>query len=816
MYQGGLLIGQPTVSFDASSDGSQIKVALNPQRDLHVSVLNAVGGSGAGPGYEVVALDGAGVERRRQTSDAQGFATLPLFPTPPLALGPGSPFKYKIEIYLAGELVGFVYDVDVLSSSLVYNHVDVKLTDACPSGYSLRPLPSNPTTNLSGREVILVHGFVFFQHDCSETSTFDPMAYFDATGPNQQWAAIISALQAQGTRVWTYQWPTFGSIKTAGDNLRQDILTQFHGGEDIVLVGHSFGGLVSVQAASAGAGLRGGTPNAPTVVGIVTLGTPHNGTILATEASPVPLVGGGLATDETDVSATGHAARFLAAYLRPQITQADRARTRVLRGAAANSQQCDATYLAALKPLLGGHIAWELPGDCVTSLASAYFGYPTASQVNPPSLTANYFDGYDHSQMAVNYSTGFPPIPTDLTIAVHNVLFKDFAPTVTLSSANVSLGASGPNSATVSVSNTGAGTLRGIYATTTYGSGQPTNWLVAQLSAVTGAPTLSLQASPQGLAPGTYTATLGVGALATSNGEQPILVTYTVSPLPPPFAKVVSFASSSSTIQLGQSVDFTLTATNTGQGPASTGGFMSIAFPTLRSASSASEVTFVSATNGVVPQQYPTGATITGPGGQMPATYLLTEFSRPSWPAAEVNTMTQRWKPTLTGNFVVEARVALEIGANVYSRDPVTGSPPLDQQGYAVVRTTVTVNPPPATALHVYLEPTGAVSGMPFTTQPVIELWDAAGHPVAQSGVVVTAVKASGPGALGGTQTATTNAQGQATFATLQLTGPGTYTLDFTEPTLTKATSQPFMVTSVPPTYLAVVTQPTGGVSGSR
>jgi hypothetical protein len=112
------------------------------------------------------------------------------------------------------------------------------------------------------------------------------------------------------------------------------------------------------------------------------------------------------------------------------------------------------------------------------------------------------------------------------------------------------------------------------------------------------------------------------------------------------------------------------------------------------------------------------------------------------------------------------------------------------QQGGSLADTAaVTVTTVPPTALAVVTQPGGAVSGVPFTQQPVVELRDGTNQRVAQSGVVVTASKWTGPGTLGGTRTATTNAQGQAIFSGLKITGAGAYTLAFNAPGLSQATS---------------------------
>jgi hypothetical protein len=77
---------------------------------------------------------------------------------------------------------------------------------------------------------------------------------------------------------------------------------------------------------------------------------------------------------------------------------------------------------------------------------------------------------------------------------------------------------------------------------------------------------------------------------------------------------------------------------------------------------------------------------------------------------------------------------------------------------------------------------TSARVAIPFDQQPVIQLVDANDNPVRQSGVDVTAEIESGPsGATIVSGSATTDAQGQAVFSGLAITGPiGGYTLRFT------------------------------------
>ncbi|MBL0170616.1 MAG: hypothetical protein IPP90_07775 [Gemmatimonadaceae bacterium] len=129
----------------------------------------------------------------------------------------------------------------------------------------------------------------------------------------------------------------------------------------------------------------------------------------------------------------------------------------------------------------------------------------------------------------------------------------------------------------------------------------------------------------------------------------------------------------------------------------------------------------------------------------------------------------------------------------------------------SVTSSSVTIGAGPATQLAITTQPTGAVSGVAFTTQPVIEIHDAGGA-LTTSTATVTAALASGLGALSGTLTATA-VNGVATFTNLKIAGPGAHTLTFTSGALTPATSNAVTVTQVA-AALVVTQQPAGAVSG--
>lgn len=121
------------------------------------------------------------------------------------------------------------------------------------------------------------------------------------------------------------------------------------------------------------------------------------------------------------------------------------------------------------------------------------------------------------------------------------------------------------------------------------------------------------------------------------------------------------------------------------------------------------------------------------------------------------------------------------------------------------------VGPPPApvaTQLSLATQPSAAAqNGAPVATQPSVRLRDANGIVVAKSGVVVT-VTSTGTVGLSNA-TATTDANGTATFNGLTLTGVvGSYTLTFSATGLTAVSAAAIALSAGTPSQLVVTTQP--------
>ena len=109
---------------------------------------------------------------------------------------------------------------------------------------------------------------------------------------------------------------------------------------------------------------------------------------------------------------------------------------------------------------------------------------------------------------------------------------------------------------------------------------------------------------------------------------------------------------------------------------------------------------------------------------------------------------------------------------------------------------------------------TAAQTGVPFSVQPVVQLKDAGGNDLAQSGLDVTASLASGSGTLGGTLIQATDATGRATFANLSITGdPGSYTLQFTAPGANSTVSTPITLGGTAGSIAIITTPPVSALN---
>ncbi len=132
------------------------------------------------------------------------------------------------------------------------------------------------------------------------------------------------------------------------------------------------------------------------------------------------------------------------------------------------------------------------------------------------------------------------------------------APAISLSSsvANFSAiaGSANPVAQTVSVMNTGTGTLSGLsVGTIAYGSGQSAGWLSANLSSATAPATMTLTPSTSQLAAGTYNATVPITSSASDATNSPQAMAVTLTMLPATASSVTLAAAGQSQVFLTSS-----------------------------------------------------------------------------------------------------------------------------------------------------------------------------------------------------------------------------------------------------------------------
>ena len=109
------------------------------------------------------------------------------------------------------------------------------------------------------------------------------------------------------------------------------------------------------------------------------------------------------------------------------------------------------------------------------------------------------------------------------------------------------------------------------------------------------------------------------------------------------------------------------------------------------------------------------------------------------------------------------------------------------------------------------VQPSNALTGAAISPAVEVAIQDADGNTVTAAANPVTIALTSGAG-LQGTLTATPQ-KGVATFSTLSVSAPGSYTLSATSPGLTAATSAAFTVTT--PVKLAFLVQPSNALTGA-
>lgn len=137
--------------------------------------------------------------------------------------------------------------------------------------------------------------------------------------------------------------------------------------------------------------------------------------------------------------------------------------------------------------------------------------------------------------------------------------------------------------------------------------------------------------------------------------------------------------------------------------------------------------------------------------------------------------------------------------------------------GVGIVNFRATATGGAPAALSIETQPSStATNGVPFSRQPVVQVRDARGNDVATAGVDITAQLSGGGGEVVGTTHRLTNANGQATFTDLAISGAeGPRTLVFTASGYAGATSSTIDVRPLGTTTTITTDAPDPSISGA-
>lgn len=133
----------------------------------------------------------------------------------------------------------------------------------------------------------------------------------------------------------------------------------------------------------------------------------------------------------------------------------------------------------------------------------------------------------------------------------------------------------------------------------------------------------------------------------------------------------------------------------------------------------------------------------------------------------------------------------------------------------SAVSNSFTISPGPVTQLAFVQQPTNDTAGTVITPAITAQLKDAAGNNVSTSGVSIAMSLSSGTGALSGTTSRTTGANGLATFNDLSVNFTGSKNLTASSTGLTSALSSSFTISAAAAIQLVFVQQPNNGVAGA-
>jgi hypothetical protein len=449
-------------------------------------------------------------------------------------------------------------------------------------------------------------------------------------------------------------------------------------------------------------------------------------------------------------------------------------------------------------------------------------------------------------------------------------------PTISLSASSLSFqglqGGANPAAQTLSLTNTGGGTL-------TWTGTATEAWVTLTPASGTAPASVAVEVNTAGLSAGTYTASITFSAPGATNTPATVAVTLTVGAPPGVGLSATTFVF---TGQAGGAspADQTLTISNTGGGTLNWSATDDAAWLTLSATSGTapSTVTLSVSHAGLAAGIYTGTITVTGTGASnSPATIGVTLTVTETYDGSWVGTtgqdstitfqiqnnglatlhfsfgatgsgcslssaVTQSFTPPIAlsgGSFSISksiSTISYTIAGNLGSGTSASGTlsatatqsiPPLGTCT-ATVTTTWTAtkeatSPGAATKLAFTVQPSAVVAGSAISPAVQVAVQDAQGNTVAGSTANITLAITGGTGTsgavLGGTLTRAA-VNGVATFGDLTLDKAGTgYTLTATAAGLTSAASTAFNVNAATPpgaaTKLAFTVQPSVGLVGS-
>jgi len=389
--------------------------------------------------------------------------------------------------------------------------------------------------------IVLVHGWNRDLGDCPHFAEI-------AQSGEQYFGNLVFALRSQFKDVhplWAFTYPSFHRISKSGSELAQELaqLLSTDGLSGLIIVGHSMGGLVAREAAQQ---LEADPATKGKLRGIITLGTPHLGAPLADFLNRFPIPG----LDETP----GFLDLIEGLQARLDEEVPIFASSGDITGLSSGIDE-GLRWFAALS---------AFPGDGVVPIYSASPAFISRGKAYTP-LPYDHFELYQGDNLAgVVTDPLYQRIFTDIRTLAGG---GPQSPTITLSSSSASfsatVGGADPGAQSITITNSGTGTLSGLTTSVSYQSGQPGGWLSASLDASTAPATLTLTATIGALTTGTYNANVAIPSSASgvTNSPQTISVTLTVTSATPATLAVTTTSLPSATVGTGY-----------GQGLAATGG----------------------------------------------------------------------------------------------------------------------------------------------------------------------------------------------------------------------------------------------------